>query len=96
MDLGTKLEKCNDSNFLSFIEKTKKVLTLALKGPDDFLEDDPPADKFEVPKWVKNDRKARAGIWIFRSDEHREDVRDVDTAKEIWQALHNFSIITIY
>lgn len=36
---------------------------------------------------MKNDRKARAVIGLSLSDEHLEHVRDVKTAREMWQAL---------
>lgn len=84
---STKIEKLNDSNFHAW--KQKIVLILALKDLDGFIEDDPPADKSELSKWVKNDRKARAIIGLSLSDEHLEHVRDVESAKKMWEAIMN-------
>lgn len=39
--------------------------------------------------WRKGDRKARAIIGLSRSDEHLEHVRDVSSAKEMWQVILN-------
>ena len=89
-DIGTsstRIEKLNDSNFHAW--KQKIVLLLALKDLDDLIEDDPPTDKTELTRWLKNDRKARAVIGLSLSDEHLEHVRDVESAKEMWQTIMN-------
>ena len=86
-DVGTstKIEKLHDSNFHAW--KQKIVLVLALKDLDDFIESDPPADSEQLAKWMKSDRKARAIIGLSLSDEHLEHVRDVETTKQMWNAI---------
>lgn len=84
---STTTEKLNDSSFHAW--KQKIVLILAIKDLDDFIEDGPSTDKSELAKWVKYNRKARAVIGLSLSYEHLEHVHDVQTAREIWQALLN-------
>ena len=86
-DVGTstKIEKLHDSNFHAW--KQKIVMVLALKDLDDFVESDPPADSEQLAKWMKSDRKARAIIGLSLSDEHLEHVRDVETTKQMWNAI---------
>ena len=84
---STRIEKLNDSNFHAW--KQNIVLLLALKDLDDLIETDPPTDKTELAKWLKNDRKARAVIGLSLSDEHLEHARDVESAKEMWQTIMN-------
>ncbi len=84
---ATKIEKLNDSNYHFW--KQKIVLLLALKDLDDLIEEDPPTEKTEHATWTKKDRKARAVIGLSLSDEHLEHVRDMDSAKKMWEAITN-------
>ena len=83
---SSKIEKLNDSNF--YVWKERIVHILALKDLDAFIEDLPTED-IGSAVWKKNDRKARAIIGLSLSDEHLEHVRDVKTAREMWNVILN-------
>lgn len=84
---SVKIEKLNDSNFHAW--KQKIVLLLALRDLDEHIDDDAraPEDDPEKLKWEKGDRKAKAVIGLSLSDEQLEHVRDVRTAKEMWDTI---------
>ena len=65
---------------------------LTLKDLEKFLEEDPPVENFamsnEIPQW-KKDKKAQAIIGLTLSDDLLENVREVQTSKEMWLAIKN-------
>ena len=84
---STRIEKLCDSNYYAW--KQKIVLLLALKDLDEYIECDPPLEEEMLKIWIRHDRKARAIIGLSLSDEHLEHVRDVQTAKEMWNTIVN-------
>ena len=84
---STRIEKLSDSNYYAW--KQKIVLLLALKDLDEYIECDPPLEEEMLKIWIRHDRKARAIIGLSLSDEHLEHVRDVQTAKEMWNTIVN-------
>ncbi len=65
---------------------------LTLKDLEKFLEEDPPVENFamsnEIPQW-KKDKKAQAIIGLTLSDDLLENVREVQTSKEMWLVIKN-------
>ena len=85
---GFKVVKLNDDNF--YVWKQRIELVLAYRELDDLITDDPPPasdDGFKA--WKKSDARARAVIGLSLSDEHLEHVREVKTAKEMWNCILN-------
>ena len=64
---------------------------LALKDLDNFLEDEPPTDSTQLAAWTKKDRKAQAIIGLTLSNDLLENVRDVNSTKNMWLAIKNVS-----
>ena len=69
----------------------KIQLVLALKDVDQYIFDDIPEDLSDSDRraWLRGDRKARAYIGLSLSDDHLEHVRDLETAKDVWEAILN-------
>ena len=87
---SVKIEKLTDSNF--YVWKQRIQLLLALRDVDQHITDDAPADSETEEyrkRWLRGDNKAKAIIGLSLSDEHLEHVRDVDTARDMWQAILN-------
>lgn len=87
-DLGgssTKFENLNHSKFHAWRQETLAIF--ALRGLEEFTENDLPTDKAELAEWEKSDRKTRAIIGLSLSDEHLAHVSDVSTGKEMWEAI---------
>lgn len=85
---GLKVEKLNDSNF--YASKQDMQLLLAWKELDDHIEDDvPPRHDDDHSTWRRKDKKAMACIGLTLSDALLQNVREVSTAKEIWNAILN-------
>ena len=81
-----KVVKLSDDNYHTW--KQRIELVLAYRELDDLITDDPPATSDENFKaWKKSDARARAITGLSLSDEHLEHVRDVTTAKEMWNTL---------
>ena len=83
-----KVVKLNDDNF--HVWKQRIELVLAYRELDDHITDDPPHESdHHFKAWKRSDSRARAVIGLSLSDEHLEHVRDVPTAKAMWQAILN-------
>ena len=58
-----------------------------------FLEKDPPVETDatldEIFKWKKKDKNAQAIIGLTLSDDLLENVREVQTSKEMWLVIKN-------
>ncbi len=81
---ATKIEKLNANNFHAWKQKIKHLL--ALKDLSEFLDEEPPIGT-ELAGWKKKDAKAQAIVGLTLSDELLENVREVSTAKVMWQAI---------
>lgn len=62
---------------------------LALKDLDNHLQALPPTYTVPLQLWNKKDKKAQALIALTLSDELLENVRDVSSAKEMWESIKN-------
>ena len=91
METDTRIEKLNNSNYFSWKIRIQHLLTL--KDLENFLEDDPPSSEEPnngtIALWFKKDKKAQAVIGLSLSNDLLENVRDVSTKKEIWNAIKN-------
>ena len=88
--------KLSESNFHSW--KQRIMFVLAIKELDEYIEDDPPArDDPDYKKWIRNDRKAQAFIGLTLGEDHLAHVRDVKTAKEMFQSIKDlFERVTLF
>lgn len=82
----------NSGNYHSWKIRIQHVLTL--KDLEHHLEEDLPeiSDDFTVSDaavWTKRDKKAQAIIGLSLSDELLENVREVETTKDMWIAIRN-------
>ncbi len=88
---STKIDKLNHSNYHFWKIRIEHIL--ALKDLENFLIDDPPSGENVMPtettQWKRKDKKAQAIIGLTLSDDLLENVREVKTAKEMWQAIKN-------
>ena len=66
---------------------------LTLKDLENFLEDDPPSSEEPnsgtTASWFEKYKKAQSVIGISLSNDLLENVRDVTTTKEMWNAITN-------
>ena len=86
--VSTKIDKLNNNNYHAW--KQKIMHLLALKDLDDFIYSDPPAqDSSQFISWTKKDRKASAIIALTLSDELLENVRGIQSTKEMWVSICN-------
>lgn len=81
---STKIDKLKADNYHAWKQKIKHLL--ALKDLSEFLEDDPPVGDL-LAAWKKKDMKAQAVVGLTLPDELLENVREVKTAKEMWQSI---------
>ena len=80
------MKKLNDSNFHAW--KQKIQLLLASKDLDEIIEDDEPdLNELEFKTWQRKDKKAQACIGLTLSDSMLENVRECETAKEMWETI---------
>ncbi len=88
---STEIEKLDHSNYHFWKIRVQHVL--ALKDLEDFLVDDPPlagdSSTALVETWKKRDKKAQAIIGLTLSDDLLDNVRDVNTTKEMWLTIKN-------
>lgn len=88
---SAKIDKLNHSNYHFWKIRVQHVLTL--KDLENFLEEDPPHENESRPEelyqWKKHDKKAQAIIGLTLSDDLLENVREVETTKEMWLAIKN-------
>ncbi len=86
---STKIEKLTNTNYYTW--KIRIVHILTLKDLEHFLDEDIPrsATPEEHTKWIKGDKKAQAIIGLTLSNDLLENVREVETAKEMWKAIKN-------
>ena len=82
-----KIEQLKDTNYHAWKIRIQHVLTL--KNLKKYITDDPPSDSTELATWASQDEKAQAIIGLTLSDELLENVREVDSAKEMWTAIKN-------
>jgi len=83
---STKIEKLNDTNYHAW--KQKILLLLILKDLDAYIvQEAPPKDDGRFSQWVRGDKKAQAIIGLSLSDEHLEHVRNVSSAKQMWDVI---------
>ena len=89
-----KIEKLSESNFYSWRQKIQHIL--ALKDLDDLIDDDPSARPSvetssieNINAWTRRDKKAKAIIGLSLSDDLLNHVREVKTAKDMWEVIQN-------
>ena len=84
----SKIEELNNSNYHYWKIRIQHVL--ALKDLENFLEDDPPTSTpTDIALWKKNDKKAQAIIGLTLSNDLLENVREVQSIKEMWIVIKN-------
>ena len=87
-DLGgsTNIKKLTDSSYHAW--KQKFVLLLTLKDLDTYIEDSLPSESDETYiQWVLGDKKAQVIIGLSLSTEQLKHVRDVTSAKQMWNVI---------
>lgn len=84
--MSTKIEKLSSNNFHAWKQKIFHIL--ALKDLENFIDADPPSGA-ELNKWKKQDLKAQAIIGLSLSDEYLENVREVNSTKQMWKIICN-------
>ena len=84
-----RIDKLDNSNYHFW--KIRIEHLLILKDSEGFLHEDPPTsdDSAAVFLWHKKDKKAQAIIGLSLSNDLFENVRDVETTKEMWMAIQN-------
>ena len=82
-----KIDQLNDTNYHAWKILIQHVLVL--KGPKKFIDDDPPQDPVSQQDWIDEDEKARAVIGLTLTDTLLENVREANSAKEMWIAIKN-------
>ena len=86
-----KIEQLKESNYHAWKIRIQHILTL--KGLKKFILNDPPersdSTLAEWNNWEEKDAKAQAIIGLTLSDELLENVREVNSAKEMWSAIRN-------
>ena len=80
-----RIDRLNHGNFHAWKIRIQHVLNL--KGLEDFIICDPPSNPTELGTWRKKDGKAQATIGLTLSDEILENVRDISSAKEMWDSI---------
>ena len=84
----SKINQLDSSNYNFW--KIRIQHLMALKYLDDLLEEDPRTDKdSSITAWKKEDKKAQAIIGLTLSDDLLANVREVETAKEMWTKIKN-------
>ena len=81
---SSKIEKLNASNFHAW--KQKIFHLLVLKDLEEYIDADPPVGA-DLAAWRKKDIKAQAIIGLTLSDDLLENVREVQTTKEMWKKI---------
>ena len=81
---SAKIEKLNASNFHAW--KQKIFHLLVLKDLEEYIDADPPTGA-NLAAWRKKDIKAQAIIGLTLSDDLLENVREVQTTKEMWKKI---------
>lgn len=85
---GFNTEKLTDSNY--HVWKQKIELVLAFRERSDHLENrSGPSNNADLSIWTKNNAKAKAIIGNSLSAEYLKQVRDVQTAYDMWVAIQN-------
>ncbi len=88
---STKIDKLSHSNYHFW--KIRIVHILTLKDLENFLDDEVPSldtsRPEEISNWKKRDKKAQAIIGLTLSDDLLENVREVETTKDMWTAIKN-------
>ena len=86
-----KTEQLNESNYHAWKIRIQHVF--ALKGLKKYILNDPPqrsdTNFIEVESWEEKDAKAQTVIGLTLPDKLLENVRDVNSAKEMWTAIRN-------
>ena len=81
---SAKIEKLNATNFHAW--KQKIFHLLVLKDLEEYIEADPPVGT-DLAAWRKKDIKAQAIIGLTLSDDLLENVREVQSTKEMWKKI---------
>ena len=85
---STRIDKLTHKNY--HVWKQRIIHLLALRDLDEYIDEDPPSDdSTSITVWRKKDRKAQAIIGLTLSDELLENVRESQTAKQMWTAIKN-------
>lgn len=83
---SVQIPKLSDTNFHTWRQRVKFVL--AIKELEEYLVNDPPErTDAAYQTWLRNDRKAQAFIGLTLDEDHLVHVRDVKTAKEMFQSI---------
>ena len=84
------IDMLDDSNYHFWKIRIQHVL--ALKDLENFLEEDPPSDSAQLATWTKKDKKAQAIIGLTLSNDLLENVREVNSTKDMWIAILDVKI----
>lgn len=84
---SSKIDKLDNSNYHFWKIRIQHIL--ALKDLENFLEENPPSDSAKIAALTKKDKKAQAIIGLTLSNDLLENVRDVNTTKDMWLAIKN-------
>ena len=82
-----KIDQLHHGNYHAWKIRIQHLLNL--KGLEDFIVDNPPSDPEQLKVWKKKDGKAQATIGLSLSDDMLENVRDVSSAKDMWNCIKN-------
>ena len=81
------VDKLSNANYYAWKQKIQHLL--ALKDLDEHIEGDPPTEPNSLNAWKKKDKKASALIGLSLSDDQLDNVRECQSAKEMWVAIQN-------
>ena len=83
----TKVEKLTSENY--HVWKQRIIHVLALKDLDQFIEEEQPTDGDDESRinWQRKDRKAQAIIGLSIYNDLLENVRNCESAKEMWSVV---------
>lgn len=92
MDSGSsflRIEKLNEANFYTWKQKIQNIL--ALKDLEDIIVDESPLESGsgDFTLWKKKDKKAQEIIGLSLSDQLLENVREVNSANNMWETIKN-------
>ena len=89
-----KIDQLDNSNYHYWKMRIQHVL--ALIDLENFLEDDPPTSTpTDIVLWKKNGKEAQAIIGLTLSNDLLENVREVQTTKEMWIAIRMSSSVIL-
>lgn len=82
-----RIEKLGKDNYYAWKLRVRHVL--ALNSMKTIIHEDSPQEESELIVWKRKDEKAQAIIGLSLSDELLENVREIESAKEMWTAIQD-------